>query len=86
MYGLWKETVGGWNHKDSKRKRQCRKHTLRDKGRALLKTYDSFRSGIRKENVDIFREEGAVEVVTVRENNSPIYESTVKNIVSVIQK
>lgn len=78
MTGLWKETVGGWNHKDSKRKRQTRKHTLRDKGRALLKTYDSFRSGSRKEDTDIFREEGVVEVVTVRENKSPIYESNVK--------
>ena len=78
MNGLWKETVGGWNRKDSKRKRQTRKHTLRDKGRALLKTYDSFRSGSRKENADIFREECAVEVVTVRENKSSIYESNVK--------
>lgn len=78
MNGLWKETVSGWNHKDSKRKRQTRKHTLRDKGRALLNTYDSFRRGSRKENADIFREEGVVEVVTVYENKSPVYESNVK--------
>lgn len=78
MNGLWKETVGGWNHKDSKRKRQTRKHTLRDKGRAILNTYDSFRHGSKKENANIFREEGIVEVVSVYENKSPIYESTVK--------
>lgn len=48
MNGLWKETVGGWNHKDSKRKRQTRKHLLRDKGRALLNTYDSYRSRWRR--------------------------------------
>lgn len=78
MNGLWKETVSGWNHKDSKRKRQTRKHTLRDKGRAILNTYDSFRSESKKENANIFREEGIVEVVSVYENKSPIYESNVK--------
>lgn len=36
MQGLWKNSVGGWNHKDSKRKTQKRKHVIRDKGRALL--------------------------------------------------
>lgn len=78
MNGLWKETVSGWNHKDSKRKRQTRKHTLRDKGRAILNTYDSFGSGSKKENANIFREEGIVEVVSVYENKSPIYESNVR--------
>ena len=79
MNGLWKETVGGWNHKDSKRKRQTRKHLLRDKGRALLNTYDSYRRrGSRREDVDIFRTEGVVEMETIRENKSPIYESNVK--------
>ena len=78
MNGLWKETVGGWNHKDSKRKRQTRKHTLRDKGRALLHTYDSFRRGSKKEDDNIFREEGIVEVVDIIKSKSPVYESNVK--------
>jgi hypothetical protein len=33
MKGTWKENLGGWNHKDSKRKKQTRKHLLRDNGR-----------------------------------------------------
>lgn len=78
MNGSWKETVGGWNHKDSKRKRQTRKHTLRDKGKALLKTYDSFRNGSKKEDENIFREEGAVEVIITLNAKSPVYESNVK--------
>ena len=80
MNGLWKEAVGGWNHKDSKRKRQSRKHTLKDKGRALLNAYDSFRRGIKKENADIFRQEGASDrsCYTTREflYNKPLYSHT----------
>lgn len=32
MNGTWKENVGGWNHKDTRRKRQNRNHTLNDNG------------------------------------------------------
>jgi len=39
MQGLWKENVGGWNHKDSRRKKQTRNNTIRDKGRMLLRVY-----------------------------------------------
>jgi hypothetical protein len=41
MNGLWKENVGGWNHKDTRRKKQTRNNIFRDKGRALLKVYDA---------------------------------------------
>ena len=59
MNGLWKENIGGWNNKDTKRKKQSRKHILKDKGRALLKVYDSWFQE-PKEDENIFREEGAV--------------------------
>ncbi len=36
MNGLWKESLCGWNHKDSRRRKQTRKNTIRDKGRAIL--------------------------------------------------
>lgn len=35
MKGTWKENLGGWNHKDTRRKRQNRNHTLNDNGRIL---------------------------------------------------
>jgi len=31
MQGKWKEQLGGYNAKDTKRKKQSRKHTLKDK-------------------------------------------------------
>lgn len=36
MKGLWKNKLGGWNHKDTKRKKQTFNNVLRDKGRAVL--------------------------------------------------
>lgn len=42
MQGTWKEKVGGWNHKGQRRKKQSRKHTLKDKAKALLKRYDYY--------------------------------------------
>ena len=32
MNGTWKENIGGWNGKDTRRKKQTRNHTLNDKG------------------------------------------------------
>lgn len=37
MKGLWKENLGSWNHKDSKRKKQTRNHTLKDNIKVLTK-------------------------------------------------
>ncbi len=59
MDGLWKEKIGGWNSKDSKRKSQTRNNTLRDKGRALLNVYNGHKT--QKEDTNIFREESVVE-------------------------
>ena len=57
MKGLWKESVSGWNHKDSKRKKQNRKHTLKDNGLYIVKTFDGYRKKNRKTNPEIFRHE-----------------------------
>lgn len=39
MQGTWKENISGWNQKDSKRKKQSRKHTLKDKAKTLIKKF-----------------------------------------------
>lgn len=57
MHGLWKEKTGGWNNKDSKRKKQKRKHTLKDKGRAILKTYEWQTEKSKKVDKNKFRYE-----------------------------
>lgn len=36
MQGLWKNSVCGWSHKDSKRKKQTHKHLVKDKYRAMV--------------------------------------------------
>lgn len=35
MQGLWKENLGGWNHKDSKRKKQTRRNSFKDKAKGI---------------------------------------------------
>lgn len=52
MKGLWKENVGGWNQKDSRRKKQVRNHSIRDNGKALIKKYD-YNADVS--NPDVFR-------------------------------
>ena len=42
MNGLWKEKLGGWNHKDSKRKKQTRNNMYRDRGRQLIHAFDGY--------------------------------------------
>ena len=39
MNGTWKENVSGYDRKCSKRKRQTRKHTLKDKAKALIRRF-----------------------------------------------
>ena len=53
MQGKWKNNVGGWNHKDSKRKKQTRNHLLKDRGLYLS----------RKEPEEVVRFESDVEIV-----------------------
>ena len=77
MQGLWKENLGGWNHKDTKRKRQSRKNTLRDKGRALIRAFD-YRCD--KECPEVFRNTGELEDNKITYINVPTYESVVKKI------
>jgi len=40
MNGTWKENIAGWNLKDCKRKKQTRKHTLKDKAKWHIKHSD----------------------------------------------
>jgi len=35
MKGAWKNDIGGWNHKDTKRKKQNHNHRLKDNGRLI---------------------------------------------------
>ena len=41
MQGLWKEKLGGWNHKDSKRKKQTRRNSFKDKARGIASRHGS---------------------------------------------
>jgi hypothetical protein len=52
MRGLWKENLGGWNKKDSKRKKQTRRQTIRDTGRIVLKIFNG--RNATKQDPDIF--------------------------------
>jgi len=69
MNGRWKENIGGWNHKDSKRKAQTRKNTLRDKARVLIHSVD------KRKNIDIW-EESDIEIIEEKVNykQSDFYE------------
>lgn len=48
MKGTWKEDIGGYNSKDTKRKRQSRKNTLKDSLQGLLSA--SFRNDKKVKN------------------------------------
>jgi hypothetical protein len=64
MNGLWKENVGGWNHKDTRRKKQTRNNIFRDKGRALLKVYDTKNKMVtEKHDPNIYRHENEQVIV-----------------------
>jgi len=64
MKGLWKENISGWNSKNTKRKKQTRKHTLKDNGRIInnlfnkksLKTKKIFRIENKVENIMTYGE------------------------------
>lgn len=56
MKGTWKQELGGWNHKDSRRKKQTRKNFLRDNGRYYT---------MHAEECNSCRTEGEVEVGTI---------------------
>jgi len=57
MKGLWKELISGWNHKDSKRKKQTRNNTLKDNGCYIIRTYDGHKNSNKKVNPEVFRNE-----------------------------
>jgi len=69
MKGLWKENLGGYNHKDTKRKKQTRKHSLKDNGNYIIRTFDGFKKS-RDDLPEVFRNESyTVKIIT---NNKPI--------------
>ena len=72
MQGLWKEKLGGFNNKDIKRKKQKRKHTLRDKYVGL---YFTNRRNDKKLNKDIYREDSKIIHTNIEENGMTINES-----------
>lgn len=76
MKGSWKNNIGGWNHKDSKRKSQKRKHQLKDNGRAI---YHIFNGWKRDKNCsdNLFRNEVEMEITftgTRYGNDKPLIE------------
>jgi hypothetical protein len=62
MNGLWKENISGWNNKDTKRKKQTRKHYLRDKGRLINNNFGRF-SKKNLKNDSIYRVENEQEIL-----------------------
>ncbi len=63
MKGLWKENLGGWNAKDTKRKKQARNHTLKDNGYYVVTAFDGYRDSNKKVNDKVFRHETETELV-----------------------
>jgi hypothetical protein len=59
MQGLWKENVGSWNNKDSKRKKQNRKHTLKDKAKWHISHSSNWRNKKESPSTSI---EGDIEI------------------------
>lgn len=64
MQGNWKNNVNGWNHKDSKRKRQTHDHRLKDNGSYVVRKFDGWRDKNKKVNPDVFRTETETVIVT----------------------
>ena len=62
MKGEWKNSVSGWNHKDSKRKKQTHNHRLKDNGRFIYHAFNGWKSK-RKASPEIFRIENEVEKI-----------------------
>lgn len=54
MNGIWKENLGGYNNKGSKRKTQRRSNTLRDKYKAIEKAFWREERNIDSEIVSIY--------------------------------
>lgn len=64
MKGLWKEELSGWNHKDSKRKRQNRNHTIKDNLNELKKSLNS--DYINNKNIS----KNELEIISYKDNYS----------------
>ena len=77
MNGLWKENVSGWNHKDSKRRKQTRNNTIRDKGRMLLRVYSyACKRRKLKHDTDVYRRESERVLVSQPLANKPLVKTT----------
>ena len=63
MKGSWKNNISGWNHKDSKRKKQTRKHQLRDNGKAIYNIFNSWKKDKNREcSPEVFRNEVEMQI------------------------
>ena len=62
MKGEWKNSVSGWNNKDTRRKKQTHNHRLKDNGRLIYHKFNGWKSKLEA-NPDVFRTEGATEIV-----------------------
>jgi hypothetical protein len=69
MQGQWKNYVSGWNHKDTRRKKQTRKNFLKDKAKAVYRIFDGKRTHNNDTRIrpDVYRLEN--KLVKVFENN-----------------
>ncbi len=54
MNGTWKENLGGWDSKGSKRKKQARINTLKDKYKAIEKAFWRENRDIDEDIVSIY--------------------------------
>ena len=70
MNGLWKENIFGWNHKDTRRKKQSRKHYIKDKGKAIHNKFGRY--GKHTADKNVFRIENEQEIVYNPYNNMDI--------------
>jgi len=85
MNGTWKEQLGGYDSKGTRRKRQARKHILKDKIKALEKTFwrESSSEIVEEKNkyssdVDIFK----IQVKRFIEDVRPYYGEYVESVYS----
>jgi hypothetical protein len=78
VQGLWKNDVSGWNHKDTKRKKQTRKNFLKDKAKAVYRIFDGKRTHGNDTRVksEVFRREN--ENVKIYERPKRTFSKTAK--------
>ena len=64
MKGNWKNNIGGWNTKDTRRKKQTHNNRLRDDGKYVIKTFDTYKEANKKINKNVFRHDTETILIT----------------------